>query len=327
MGSRLRHRRAGLRGTALAGLGQGEGVPPPPYVVQRAHEPAAGRASFLNERRLGAPTWLWIVGGLVGVAGIVFIRRKDLTMAFDFAKGAAFKAVLAASERDAVPHADHILQASQAEDVTPFITVALGKRESNWARSLDADLTGDYTARTGSWLKAPGVKVVSEGDLPTKWIRPRDGDGNVIPGPYAIPEDGLGWGRGVMQVDWPRARAEKHNWRDHLANIRLGLRIYKEKVKELSAAPSGAWTIGAGLAKTLGVMPGTYPAKAVPPDLVPVAALAAYNAGAAAVRRAYSAAGQQGIDRITTGKDYATKVAGTIVALTNAFNNATGTQA
>jgi hypothetical protein len=275
-----------------------------------------------------------MAGAFVAIAGLGWWQRRSIlkgaSMAFDYAKSGAFKAVLSVKESDAVPYADLILAESERADVGPFITVALGKRESNWGRSLDADKTGDYTARVGSWLKEAGVKVVDAVGVGTdypRWRAPKDGDGNTIPGPYAIPEDGLGWGRGIMQIDWPRVRAKGHDWRNAQKNIAEGLVVYKEKLIELLASPSGSWTISAALAKRLKVAPGTYPARAIPADLAPVAALAAYNAGAAAIRRAYSAAGQPGLDRVTTGGDYATATSQTIVALTQAFNQQTGQQA
>lgn len=321
MASRSRQTR--LRGTALAGLTEGEATPPPPYLTVR--EESASQGSFLTQRlgpAGGAPAWLWMLGAFTAIAGVGWWQRraimKGASMAFDYAKSGVFKAMLAVQEPDAAPYSDAILAESQRADVGPFITVALGKRESDWGHSLDAQRTGDYTARVGAWLKAPGVRVVDSVSSP--WRAPKDADGNTIPGPYAIPEDGLGWGRGIMQIDWPRVRAKGHDWRDVQANIAEGLAVYKEKLAELLASPSGSWTISAALAKRLKVAPGTYAAKAIPADLAPVAALAAYNAGSAAIRRAYSAAGQAGIDRVTTGGDYASATSQTIVALQQAFN-------
>lgn len=338
MAAPRRQRRLTLRGTALAGLSEGEATPPPPYLTAREEVPGdvsltvpAREGSFLTQRlgpAGGAPAWLWMLGAFAAIAGVGWWQRraimKGASMAFDYAKSGAFKAVLSLKEPDAVPYADLILAESQRADVGPFITVALGKRESNWRRSLDAQMTGDYTARVGSWLKEAGVRTVQDADsLPSPWRAPKDSDGNTIPGPYAIPEDGLGWGRGIMQIDWPRVRAKGHDWRNPQKNIAEGLVVYKEKLAELLAAPSGSWTISAALAKRLRIQPGTYPAKAIPADLAPVAALAAYNAGSAAIRRAYSAAGQAGIDLVTTGGDYATATSQTITALTQAFNQQT----
>lgn len=60
------------------------------------------------------------------------------------------------------------------------------------------DGTGDWTARTGPWLRRMGVRIVAE--LPPGWSAPRK-NGVAVPGPYAIPLDGLGWGRGFFQAD------------------------------------------------------------------------------------------------------------------------------
>lgn len=69
------------------------------------------------------------------------------------------------------------------------------------------DGTGDWSARRGHWCDRAGVIV--HPDTPgaraaltaAGWTLPRDAHGVVLPGPYATPKDGKGWGRGMGQVD------------------------------------------------------------------------------------------------------------------------------
>lgn len=79
---------------------------------------------------------------------------------------------------------------------------AIGIRESLMGALLTPkgiDGCGDWTARVGHWLDRQGVKVVRE--LPPPWRAPKR-NGKIIPGPYAIPHDGKGWGRGTYQLDF-----------------------------------------------------------------------------------------------------------------------------
>ena len=180
----------------------------------------------------------------------------------------------------AQPYADLIIQVARETGVDPFVIFAIGDRESLWGQALDANMTGDHTARASP------------------------------PWPYPMPPDGMGWGRGIMQVDYPRNTREGSDWRDPLTNIRLGVKLYQEKLAEVQAAPSGNWNLTPTQAAKLGVPVGTYPALAVPADLAPQAALAAYNAGTSNVRMAYSVAMAMGLDpqsawdALTTGGDY-----------------------
>jgi hypothetical protein len=70
------------------------------------------------------------------------------------------------------------------------------------------DGSGDWTARTGSWCRRPGVIVHPDTDGARAalrlagWSIPHDLEGKPLPGPYAIPKDGKGWGRGMGQVDF-----------------------------------------------------------------------------------------------------------------------------
>lgn len=65
--------------------------------------------------------------------------------------------------------------------------------------------TGDWTVRVGHWLKDPNVDVITDLDqsmIDAGWHHPRDNAKNIIPGPYAITKDRLGFGRSIIQVDY-----------------------------------------------------------------------------------------------------------------------------
>lgn len=225
----------------------------------------------------------WLLLALGGAVALLFTQRKTIMIygskALEAGKALAFKASLPSR---AQAYSDMILQVARETGVDPFVIFAIGDRESLWGQALDANKTGDHTPRASP------------------------------PWTWPMPPDGLGWGRGVMQVDYPRVVKENHNWRDDLSNIRLGVRLYQEKLAEVTAAPSGYWTVtgDSTFARDFGVAPGSYPALAVPASMASWAAMAAYNAGKDNVRKAYSIAVATGldpqtlIDATTTGDDY-----------------------
>lgn len=231
--------------------------------------------------RLSRTTWLLLALGGVGVLALT--QRKTIMLygakALEAGKALAFKASLPSRAR---AYSDIILQVARETGVDPYIIFALGDRESGWGAYLDADMTGDHA--------------------PRNW------------GPYPMPPDGLGWGRGIMQIDYPLVAKENHNWRDPLTNVRRGTRLYQEKLAEITAPASGSWNVSQAVADKLGAIPGVYPALAVPASMAPWAALSAYNTGGPEVRRAYSVAVALGldpqttIDAETTGRDYSADV-------------------
>jgi hypothetical protein len=89
------------------------------------------------------------------------------------------------------------------------LLAAICLRESLAGRALrpqTPDGTGDWTVRTGGWTKRMGVRSISDTRASREWLRengwsiPRR-EGQTVPGPYAIPLDGRGWGRGLFQLD------------------------------------------------------------------------------------------------------------------------------
>jgi hypothetical protein len=104
----------------------------------------------------------------------------------------------------------HIIDGAQSHQLPISVILAIGSKESQWGRALRPQGpagTGDFTARN-----------------PAKW-------GN------AMPTDGLGWGRGLMQIDWySNAFAKTGNWRDARANILYGCELLAEKIQKFSDA-------------------------------------------------------------------------------------------
>lgn len=164
--------------------------------------------------------------------------------------------------------------AGRAHGVEVVLLAAVMDRESEGSFTLrphgDASGTGDWTARVGHWLHSPHVRVVAT--LPVGWRIPDDTDGKPHGGPYAVPEDGLGWGRGLMQHDFHRALA--FDWRDPAVNIVKGAELLADLLAEFPKALSSA--------------------------------VAAYNCGPANVRRAILLG--HDCDHLTTGHDYSADV-------------------
>jgi soluble lytic murein transglycosylase-like protein len=101
---------------------------------------------------------------------------------------------------------------------------------------------------------------------------------------YAMPPDGLGWGRGLMQVDYAESDFGKTgNWMDPGANILFGTNELANNIKHFTSNPAE------------GV------------DAVR-AAVAAYNCGQSAVKTAIDDGFDA--DHYTTGGDYSRDVLG-----------------
>lgn len=177
----------------------------------------------------------------------------------------------AASGRAGIP--DHILAAHPDHEVDvaatfkPFVTAsathysldplliyALGSRESDWGLTLKPP----GPAGAGDWAPRD----------PAKWG-------------YAMPPDGLGWGRGLLQADYQQPFAQTGNWRDPAANI-----------------DHGCEELAANIAHFRQLAPAN-----VDPER---AGIAAYNCGRGGVLRAIKAG--LDVDHFTTGKNYSADV-------------------
>jgi hypothetical protein len=169
-----------------------------------------------------------------------------------------------------------VQQVATEQGVLPGILFGIGWRETLWGTAKALDVpgpsgTGDWTARGGSYLTAAGVTVISdEATFPAGWSY----SGN---GPWAIPEDGKGWGRGLMQIDY--AASVSINWEDPYTNITQGAKIYLQKATYINARVDQ-----------------------LSPAELEKAAIAAYNCGQAAVVKALLAGND--VDSTTTGGNY-----------------------
>lgn len=230
-------------------------------------------------------------------------RRQVMTLAaqgFDFAKAEAFKLALPSQVARWAPQ---ILIAAQKYNVDPWVLALIMYRES---------LGGDA-------LKPPGPTGTGDfiprkpGSLYYKYANPATG----------LPPDGLGWGRGLMQVDygvhidWFKSGA---NWQDAQTNINKGAELFAEKLRFFSAPSSGkpiaveSWRITTGKPEyRIAPWSQKYPrAGAWPttvPDVRPLKGQALYEAAIAAYNVSYTGV-QQALglglpaEAGTTGQDY-----------------------
>lgn len=142
--------------------------------------------------------------------------------------------------------------------LAPSLLAAIGSRESRWGLALVP--------------KGPG----GTGDhVPRSYLRPHR--------PQPMPADGLGFGRGLMQIDYDsHIFARTGPWQDPLENVRYGASVLVESKALLRKR---TLLTGRGLLR---------------------GALAAYNCGPGNVMRAL----RQGadVDFYTAGRDYARDV-------------------
>jgi hypothetical protein len=110
----------------------------------------------------------------------------------------------------------YITEGAQTYQLPMAVVLAIGSKEAHWGLALSPQGptgTGDFTRRD-----------------PAKW-------GN------AMPTDGLGWGRGLMQIDWySNIFAKTGNWQDAHANILYGCQLLAGKIKKFTDAGNDADT-------------------------------------------------------------------------------------
>lgn len=151
---------------------------------------------------------LALVLAVVLVVAMVATPERLETLSVDVGD-AAFRAALPARAR---PYATAILTVARETGVPPDILFGLGDRETNWGTARALDQQGP--AGTGD--KAPRD--------PARWGS-------------ALPPDGRGWGRGLMQIDWGSFAdwCRQNDWTDPLTNIRKGAAVYLAKRRALTA--------------------------------------------------------------------------------------------
>lgn len=102
-----------------------------------------------------------------------------------------------------------IIAAATDFGVPPAIIVALGSRESRWGLALD-----------------PQRPCGTSDRMPRPWLPPHRAQ--------PLPEDGLGFRRGLMQIDYDRDEfARSGDWRSPDANVRHACRVLCEAKAQL----------------------------------------------------------------------------------------------
>jgi hypothetical protein len=158
---------------------------------------------------------------------------------------------------EATKYLGAIQKAAQQYSLAPSLICAIGSRESNWGQASDMHPKGP--AGTGDWARRD----------PARWG-------------YPMPPDGLGWGRGLMQIDYAQSDFGKTgNWQDPEANIMFGANELAGNIDYFKSHAHG--------------------------NADPLhAAIAAYNCGRGNVNRAIT--NHVDVDAFTTGHDYSKDV-------------------
>ena len=173
------------------------------------------------------------------------------------ASAAASPGELQRDMTEATKYLNAIQKAAQQFSLAPSLICAIGSRELNWGQGSDMHPKGP--AGTGDWARRD----------PARWG-------------YPMPPDGLGWGRGLMQVDYAQSDFGKTgNWQDPEANIMFGADELAGNIAYFKSHPHGS----------------ADPLRA---------AVAAYNCGRGNVNRAIT--NNVDVDAFTTGHDYSKDV-------------------
>lgn len=182
-----------------------------------------GAGSGLVVAGASIPWWVWLAAG-----GFLLSRNKSVVTTVTTTAREAAGAVSDAAFKLAVPaavrqYADLILASAKKWNVDPWALAAIMWRESRAGtaaphyRPTGPTGTGDFTPRKGS-----GVG----------WQYANKDTG--------LPPDGLGWGRGLMQIDWGVHRdwmLAGGKWWDAATNIDKGAEILAEKYRYFRSRP------------------------------------------------------------------------------------------
>lgn len=267
--------------------------------------------SPIVSKYLGLPIWAWAgIAAGAGLTGWALFSTGIIGggMKLDPTQQAAFLASLPAHAR---PYGPVMLRAAESQGVDPFAIYALGDRESLWGTAWGYKQdTGDWTPRKRPQAKAVAAphiyKITSEGP---------DAQGNVT----VMPADGLGWGRGLMQIDWEQQYpwVSKGLWRDPYENVKYGA-SYLKTLLGVFSSQNGLAPIAAGgsvnvstsfanwinqIQKRTDLKPGVYrDPRPLTGKALQAAAIAAYNTGPSNVIR--NLALGLHAEATTTGGDY-----------------------
>jgi hypothetical protein len=197
----------------------------------------------------------------------------------------------------AKPFAPEILAAATPL-ISPFLIFGLGDRETLWgtARAYKQD-TGDWSPRLWSKERIKAFKNVQV----ITW----QGNNALV-----MPADGLGWGRGLMQLDYAAELdwIQNNDWRDPKINIPKGVEHLKTKFDFFnSTAPvtdvtdGKVVTVSPQFSRRWQLAAGTFPdPRPLLGGVLEAASVAGYNAAKENVLRAIAAGGVDNIDLCTT---------------------------
>lgn len=189
------------------------------------------------------------------------------------------------------------LDSGKRHHVDPYLIAAICDRETLCGASLDAHGTGDHSARHGKQFTDSHLYRFT-GKLPK-----RHSDGSVTLEDCFMPEDGFGWGRGLMQIDYA-------SHQDFLTKTDPGgAPLWKKPGDNIDL---GAQLLTQGLFVFADQVRSSQPASVAWPEMC---AVAAYNAGGHNVTRAVELTDPKcteslldALDRITTNGDYVSDV-------------------
>lgn len=264
--------------------------------------------------------WVFLGGGAALL--LLVLSRKGVSSTLSTLYGKAVTAGKEAAFAAALPpgprsYAGQILAASFKYGVSPWLIAGVMYRESTGGRALRPPGpagTGDFLAR------GPGSKWF-------KYANPATG----------LPPDGLGWGRGLMQIDYGvhNAWILSNDWQNPQVNIDYATSLLAAEQKYFAARPGGPvsiepWRIlrGYSAGGKLLVPPwqnyGVSPTLKSAPDPRPLsgtrlaeATLAAYNAGRGGVMQALAAGLSPA--RATSNADYGDWILSRVSVWMNAF--------
>lgn len=246
--------------------------------------------------------WKWILGGGAVLVGIAYAFRNSagaiLDKAVSIGQEAAFAAALPSGVDD---YAEELIEAGEKYGVSPWALAGIMYRESSGGNALKPKGptgTGDFTPR---W----------SGNLYFKYANPATG----------LPPDGLGWGRGLMQIDFGAQNAwvTTNAWWDPQVNIDKAASILASNMAYFSRAPGGPITVDSWRLSGFGInSQGPYPdPRPLSGPALQAAALAAYNAGPSGVLQALAAGLPP--SKPTTGRDYADWIASRVASWQSSF--------
>lgn len=250
---------------------------------------------------LGGAGLLLLLSTMTNSNGIGSSIASGIDSFVDYGRELAFAAVLPSPVSN---YAQLILEASRSHGVSPWLLAGIMYRESLGGSALSPPGpggTGDFGRRT------PGMRYTN---------------GYVVPG-SGMPEDGQGWGRGLMQIDWASQFpwGQTNNWQDPATNIEKGAQVLAEAMSYFQQGPNpNGIIVTAGHTSGWGLpTPGPYmdPRPLSGTDLA-LAATAAYNAGPGTVLQAVAAGLSP--DVATTGSNYSNAVASRAAAWLSNFS-------